>query len=51
MLKKWLAFGLLLALLTMTPHGLWGVAPVHADPPPPPSPPSPPPPPPPRPQK
>lgn len=49
MLNKWIACGLFLAMLTMMPHGLWGVAPVQADPPPRPSPQ--PPPTPPRPQK
>lgn len=46
MLKKWLYFVLLLALLTVPQPGVWGVALVYADPPPPPAPPPSPPPPP-----
>ena len=44
MWKKWLYLGLLLALLTVPQLGVWGVAPVYADPPPPPAPLPPPPP-------
>jgi hypothetical protein len=51
MLKKWMYLGLILAMLTVTQHGLWGVAQVYADPPPRPSPPQPPSPDPPRPPK